>query len=163
MQMQPLEPSCPSGEFPGPGKLTLVPPLEPDDALPSGSLRMVGIVRTRSGDPIPDARLDWWHPADESAADTGRVADPTGSAVTCERGSFDVVAGDPEEHVRVVVRADGYVPLEVRLVPLPGLPAISPPISRSGRAPLAVRPGAADQVECWCEFALAPTETLTSV
>ncbi len=115
------------------------------------------MVRTRAGDPIPDARIDWWHPADTDSAD------PTHRAVTCGGGGFDVVAGDSDAHLRVVVRAEGYLPLEVRLVPLPGLPAIAPPVSRSGRAPLAVRPGDADQVECWCEFVLTPRPSLHSV
>ncbi|MGW0174514.1 hypothetical protein ACWDUM_11785 [Rhodococcus sp. NPDC003322] len=162
MPLQRLDSSCPDGEFPGPAKLTLVPSVEPETRS-AGPLRVLGIVRTHSGDPIPDARLDWWHPVDDDAAATGLPVEPSGSAVTCDRGSFDVVAGAADEHMRVVVRADGYAPLDVRLVPLPGLPPISPPITRSGRAPLAVRPGAADHVECWCEFALTPGETVHSV
>ena len=145
--------------------LTLL--ISPDDAAePSlGTLRVVGVVRNRGGEPVPGATLDWWHPAegDGSALADGGVdlvgpTAPDGTAIACDRGSFDVTAGDPEEHLKVVVSADGYAPLEVRLVPLPGLPAISPPIARSGRAPLAVRPGAADQVESWCEFLLSPLD-----
>ncbi|MFF0818037.1 hypothetical protein ACFYVR_23160 [Rhodococcus sp. NPDC003318] len=158
MQLQPLESSCSGDIVPGPARLTLVPPLEPDGG---GSLRMLGIVRSRTGKPIPAATLDWWQPADHPGADAGLVADPAGSTATCERGEFDILAGDPEEHLRVVVRAKGYVPLVVRLVPLPGLPAISPPISRPGRAPLAVRRGSSDQIECWCEFALEPAVALS--
>lgn len=159
MPLQPLDSPCPDGVAPGPARLTLVQDLEPE-AGNAGPLRMVGIVRGQAGDPIPDARLDWWHPIDDDAVATGRPVEPTGSAVTGTRGGFDVVTGGADEHVRVVVRADGYAPLDVRLVPLPGLPAISPPISRSGRAPLAVRPGAADHYECWCEFALTPQTSL---
>lgn len=158
MQLQPLDSSCSGDYVPGPARLTLVPPLEPDRG---GSLRMLGAVRSRAGMPIADATLDWWHPADSPAQDTGLAVDPTGSATTGEGGRFDILAGDPEEHLRVVVRADGYVPLEVRLVPLPGLPAISAPISRPGRAPLAVRRGTGDRFECWCEFALEPTVALS--
>ncbi|MFD4467869.1 hypothetical protein ACFWPA_06210 [Rhodococcus sp. NPDC058505] len=154
MPLHRLESSGPNGdESPSRARLTLVPAPEPP-ARRVGTLRMLGVVRGHAGEPIHGARLEWWHPADDAQLDTGRTGQPNGSAATCERGGFDLVAGDADEHLRVVVRAEGYAPLDVRLVPLPGLPPISPPISRSGRAPLAVRPGAAGRVECWCEFTL---------
>lgn len=173
VRLQRRDQSCPSNENQGPAAstsaLTLVSPsAEGPELVP---LRLVGVVRDRDGDPIPGASLDWFPVADDAAldpdgdvssaravADAGRAAEPSGSALTGDRGSFDVMADDSDEHLRVVVRAAGYVPLDVRLVPLQGLPPILSPITRSGRTPLAVRPGAGNVVESWCEFVLDAEE-----
>lgn len=159
MQIQPLEQQEPGGAVPASAALRLLQSPAPGGPPRRSTLRMIGLVRACSGEPIPDARLEWWHPADRE----GVVPDARHSTSTGGRGGFDVVADGADVHLTVVVRADGYLPLEVRLVPLPGLPPISPPICRSGRAPLAVRPGANDQMECWCEFALTPSRPLRAV
>lgn len=158
MRLQHPGGSCPDDGVPDtnpPVNLTLVPALDDTPPQPRTYLRMIGIVRARSGEPIADATVDWWHPADGVDAFAVPVSPrPDGTVTTCDRGRYDVAAGDPDEHLRVRIRAEGYEELSVRLVPLPGLPAISPPVTRSGRSPLAVRPGPGDAVECWCEFAL---------
>ncbi|EME17643.1 peptidase associated/transthyretin-like domain-containing protein [Rhodococcus triatomae] len=148
--MQPLTDECSNEEFPPAARLTLVAEVTPEAA--ASRLRMIGMVRSRTGEPLDGARIDWSYPGEDAIA----VDVFSGSADTATDGSFDLHADAPTEHVEVVVSAPGHATLEVRLVPLSGLPAISVPIERSGRSPLAVRRGAGNDVECWCEFVLTP-------
>jgi hypothetical protein len=146
----PLTDECSNDEFPGPARLTLVPDVAPDVA--AQRLRMIGMVRSRTGQPLDGARIDWSYPEEAAVAEGA----PVGFTDTATDGTFDLHADAATEHVEVTVSAPGHATLEVRLVPLSGLPAISVPIDRSGRSPLAVRRGAGNDVECWCEFVLTP-------
>jgi catechol 1,2-dioxygenase len=103
---------------------------------PGAPLRVTGVVRSRTGEPLSGAEIEIWH-ADADGCYSGYSAEILrnnlrGIVVTCAGGRFDITTVQPAPcefssargdadvgHLNVVVHARGFRSLETRLVPTP--------------------------------------------
>lgn len=104
---------------------------------PGTPLRMTGVVRSRTGEPLSGAEIEIWH-ADADGCYSGYSVEILrnnlrGIVVTCAGGRFDIATVQPAPcefssargdadvgHLNVIVHARGYRPLETRVVPSVG-------------------------------------------
>ncbi|MGV9866332.1 dioxygenase family protein [Rhodococcus koreensis] len=104
---------------------------------PGTPLRMTGVVRSRTGEPLSGAEIEIWH-ADADGCYSGYSVEILrnnlrGIVVTCAGGRFDISTVEPAPcefssargdadvgHLNVIVHARGFRPLATRLVPTPG-------------------------------------------
>ncbi|WP_043824539.1 intradiol ring-cleavage dioxygenase [Rhodococcus opacus] len=103
---------------------------------PGSPLRVTGVVRSRTGEPLSGAEIEIWH-ADADGCYSGYSVEILrnnlrGIVVTCAGGRFDIATVQPAPcefssargdaavgHLNVVVHARGHLPRETRLVPTP--------------------------------------------